>query len=361
MREIEEGAAMADRQHDLARTVLAVLFLGLLIGLSLWILRPFLVAVIWSVMIVVATWPLMTALQAGLRGKRGWAVTVMTVILSLVLILPFIAVVGTLVANAGRIAEWAKSLADFTLPPPPAWLTSLPLVGGAVAHAWERLMAQGIGELARTAAPYAGVLAKWFMARVGNFGLVFVESLMTVAIAVVLYAKGESAADWTLRFGRRLAGSNGEAAARLAAQAIRGVALGVVVTALVQSVIGGIGLAVAGVPFAAILAAVIFLLCVAQIGPLLVLAPAVIWLYWGGSTGWGTFLLVVTVVVGTLDNFLRPVLIKKGADLPFLLIFTGVVGGLIAFGLIGIFVGPVVLAVGYTLLEAWVNSGQDRG
>jgi predicted PurR-regulated permease PerM len=98
-----------------------------------------------------------------------------------------------------------------------------------------------------------------------------------------------------------------------------------------------------------------FMLAIAQLGPTLVLAPAVVWVYWSGSTGWGTFLLIWTVAVGAMDNFLRPILIKRGADLPLLLIFAGVIGGLMAFGLIGIFVGPVVLAVGYTLLEAWVS------
>ena len=132
-------------------------------------------------------------------------------------------------------------------------------------------------------------------------------------------------------------------------------ALGVGITALVQSLLGGIGLAIAGVPFATILTALMFMLCIAQLGPTLVLAPAVVWLYWSGDTGWGTFLLVWTVIVGTMDNFLRPLLIKQGADLPLLLILAGVIGGLLAFGLVGIFVGPVVLAVAYTLLEAWLG------
>jgi predicted PurR-regulated permease PerM len=181
------------------------------------------------------------------------------------------------------------------------------------------------------------------------------QFLLTVLFSAMLYAKGENAASWIKRFAHRLAGSRGEQSIRLAGQAVRGVALGVVVTALAQSVLGGIGLAVAGIPFAAILTAAMFMLAIAQVGPLLVLLPSVVWLYWSGSTGWGTFLLIWTLVVGTMDNFLRPVLIKKGADLPLLLIFAGVVGGLVAFGLIGIFVGPVVLAVGHTLLSAWVN------
>jgi predicted PurR-regulated permease PerM len=141
----------------------------------------------------------------------------------------------------------------------------------------------------------------------------------------------------------------------LAGQAVRGVALGVVVTALAQSVLGGVGLAIARIPFAGILMALMFMLAIAQVGPMPVLIPAIVWLYWSAGPGWGTFLLLWTLVVGTMDNFLRPVLIKKGADLPLLLIFAGVVGGLIAFGLIGIFVGPVVLAIAHTLLTAWMD------
>ena len=146
---------------------------------------------------------------------------------------------------------------------------------------------------------------------------------------------------------------------RLAGQAIRGVALGVVVTAVVQSLLAGLGLLVAGIPFAAPLTALAFILCIAQVGPILVLAPAVAYLFWSGQTGWGAFLLVWTIVVGTMDNVLRPVLIKKGADLPLVLVFAGVLGGLMTFGLIGIFVGPVVLAVAHTLLEAWAKEADE--
>jgi predicted PurR-regulated permease PerM len=130
----------------------------------------------------------------------------------------------------------------------------------------------------------------------------------------------------------------------------------VVVTALAQTALGGAGLVLAGVPFAAILTVVMFLLCIAQIGVVLVLAGAVAWLYWTGQSGAGTFMLVWTIVVGGMDNFLRPILIRRGADLPLLLVFAGVIGGLLAFGLIGIFIGPVVLAVADKLLTAWIDS-----
>ena len=156
------------------------------------------------------------------------------------------------------------------------------------------------------------------------------------------------------RFARRLAGERGEGAVVLAGQATRAVALGVVVTAIVQSAAAGIGLAVCGIPYATVLTAIVFVLCIAQLGPILVLLPAVVWLYWSGQPVWGTVLLVWTLVVGTLDNVLRPILIRRGADLPLLLILAGVIGGLVSFGIIGLFVGPVVLAVTYRLLGSWV-------
>jgi predicted PurR-regulated permease PerM len=200
----------------------------------------------------------------------------------------------------------------------------------------------------------------WFVDQAGSIGMMIVQFLLTVIIAAILYAGGETSTDAVRRFARRLAGQRGDDVTVLAGKAIRGVALGVGLTALVQSALGGIGLAVAGVPAAAVLTAVMFLLCVAQLGPVLVLIPAVIWLYWSGQNLWGTVLLVWSILVGSLDNFLRPILIKKGADLPLLLIFAGVIGGLLAFGIIGLFIGPVVLAVTYTLLGSWVETAEVR-
>ena len=346
---------MAETRRDLTRIVLSVLFIGVLIGVSLWILRPFLGAIIWATMIVVATWPILRAVQARLRNSRALAVTVMIFSLLIVLVVPFLLAIGTIVANADAITAWAKTLVAFHMPPPPHWLGEMPLIGAQAVDLWQQTASKGIEELVKELAPYAGNLSTWFVAEVGSLGMVLVQFLLTVAVSAILYAQGEQAAALIRRFANRLAGSRGEVSVRLAAQAIRGVALGVVVTALVQSLLGGLGLALAGVPLVPILTALMFMLAVAQIGAVPVLVPPVIWLYWSGDTGWATFLLVWTIVVGSLDNILRPILIRQGADLPLLLVLTGVIGGLIAFGLIGIFIGPVVLAVGYTLLGMWMN------
>jgi predicted PurR-regulated permease PerM len=187
------------------------------------------------------------------------------------------------------------------------------------------------------------------------------QFLLTVVISAVMYSQGEQAAELVRRFAHRLAGERGDGAVVLAGGAIRGVALGVGVTALVQAVLGGLGVALAGVPFATLLSALMFMLCIAQIGPVPVLLGAAGWAFYEGSTAWAVFLVMWSLIVGTLDNVLRPVLIRMGADLSLLLIFAGVIGGLFAFGLVGIFVGPVMLAVGYTLLEAWMNETRAPG
>jgi predicted PurR-regulated permease PerM len=341
-------------RSDLTRTTLAVLFVAGLIAACFWILRPFLPAVIWATTLVVATWPVMLRVQQRLWNRRALAVAVMTVALLLVFVVPFWLAITTIIDNFDRIVDWGTSLGSFKLPLPPEWLATIPLFGERAAQFWESVAASGVEPLVAKAAPYAGDAATWFVAALGSLGIVFVQFLLTVVIAAIMYAGGERAAAAAQRFGYRLAGERGEQSVLLAGQAIRSVALGVVVTAIAQSVLGGVGIALAGVPFAPVLTAIMFMLCIAQLGPLPVLVPVVIWLYWSGESGWGTFALVWTIVVGSLDSILRPFLIRKGAHLPLVLLLAGVIGGLIAFGLVGIFLGPVVLAVGYTLLQSWM-------
>jgi len=351
----EEPPPVAEGTRDLVRTIFAILFVTGLIAVSFWILWPFLPATIWATTLVVTTWPLMLRVQRQLWHRRWLAVVVMTVALLLVFVAPFWLAIATIAQNFDRIVSWVTALSSFKWPPPPLWLDDIPLFGDQIILLWHRLQASGITDLLGKAAPYAGSAAGWFVGALGGVGIILVQVVLTVAIAAVMYAGGERAAATVQLFGHRLAGERGRQSVLLAGQAIRGVALGVVVTALLQSVLGGIGLAIAGVPFATVLTAVMFMMCIAQLGPGLVLIPAVVWQYWTGGPGWGTFLLVWSIIVLSLDNIVRPMLIRKGAHLPMILLLAGVIGGLIAFGLVGIFLGPVVLAVAYTLLQAWMD------
>jgi predicted PurR-regulated permease PerM len=353
--------AKTSLRSDLTRTTLAVLFIGALIAACFWVLRPFLVPTLWATTIVVTTWPMLLGLQARFHGKRWLAVTVMTVLLLLVIIVPVSLAVFTVINRVDDIAALGKSLEAFTIPPAPGWLGRVPIVGAAIASAWDQLAALPHEKLSAQVTPYAGRALKWFAAQAGSAMVTSLQFLLTTIISAILYANGEAVASGIRGFARRLAGRQADQAVDLSAKAIRGVALAIVVTAVIQTSLGGIGLFVAGVPFAAVLSAVMLLLCLAQLGPALVLIPALIWVFAEQGALWGTVLLIFSIVATGIDNVVRPVLIRKGADLPLVMIFAGVIGGLVAFGILGLFIGPVVLAVSYTLLESWVLDGQPEG
>ena len=345
--------------YDLTRVTLVVLIIGVLVAGSLWTLLPFLGALIWGATIVVATWPLMLRIQRGVGGRRSLATAVMIGVMLAIFIVPFGLAIGMFLDAAVEGVELVRAFFAHGLAPPPDWIKRVPWVGERVAAQWRELAAGGPEAVIETVRPYLRPAAAWVLSITGGVGVVVVHFILTVIIAAILYSNGELAAKGVLLFAHRIGREQGERAVRLAGQAVRGVALGVIVTALVQSLLAGLGLWVSGVPRAGLLLAVMFVLGVAQLGPLPVLAPAVIWLYWSGNVGWASALLVWTVLVGTLDNILRPVLIRRGVDLPLLLIIAGVIGGLIGFGVVGLFIGPVMLAVTYTLLESWVRNDKE--
>ncbi|HEX5632811.1 MAG TPA: AI-2E family transporter YdiK, partial [Gemmatimonadales bacterium] len=340
---------------ELIRRILAVLVVLLLAFASLWILLPFLPAIIWAATIVVATWPLLERVQSRVGGRRWLATTIMSLIMLLLFFVPVGLAVTTVVDHAGDAAELGRDIATNGLPDPPAWVAGLPVVGGRVDAKWREFGALPPDELMSRIAPRLRDVSAWMLAKAGGLLLLTVQFVLTVVVTALLYANGEYAAAQCLAVARRLGGERGEELMRLAGRSVRGVALGVVVTALAQALVAGIALAATGIPAAAILTVAVFFLCLAQVGPILVMAPAVAWLYWSKHPTAGTVLLVAMLVVATMDGFLRPVLIKRGANLPLVLVFSGVIGGMLTFGIIGIFVGPVMLAVGWTLLEAWVR------
>lgn len=339
---------------DLPRMLFSITFIALMTLACFWVVQPFILGFAWASMVVVATWPLLIKIQALLWGRRSLAVIVMTLLLLLLFVLPVSVVISSVMDNSAPLVAWATQPNRLTLPTL-SWLHDVPLVGHKLLAGWQAMIAGGGGLLMAKIQPYIGQGATWLLSQVAQVGSFLIHCGLMILFSVLLYIRGERVALSVRHFAIRLGAERGDAAVLLAAQSIRAVALGVVLTAIVQSVLGGIGLAVSGIPLPTILTIVMFVLCIAQLGPLPVLIPAMIYLYWSGDTTWGTVLLVWSCVVGTLDNILRPIFIRMGADLPILLVLCGVIGGLLAFGMIGMFIGPVVLAVSYRLIFAWVH------
>lgn len=341
--------------HDLLQTLLVVAALGSLALGTFQILEPFFGAFIWATMIVIATWPLMVRIQKTLRGSRHLATTVMSALLLLLLFVPMWISISTIVLNMDMIQFWLDTAMTSEIPHAPQWLAKFPFAGASLTKRWEELRITDRMALGRQLAPYLAQVGTWFVSQVGSFGLLFAHFLLTVIISAALFLKGERAAAGVLRFAESLAGAEGRYAMILAAKAVRAVALGIVITALVQSGLAGLGLILSGIPYVTLLVALIFVCGVAQIGPVPIMAPVIIWLFWSDSPGWAIGMLIWTIILIIVDNALRPALIKRGADLPLSLVFVGVMGGLLSYGIIGLFVGPVVLAVTYTLLTTWMK------
>ena len=340
--------------QDLTRTTLGVLIIGVLLVASLWTMQAFIGPLVWATAIVVATWPLLLWVQRKLGGSRGWATTVMTLVMLLIFVVPFWAAIGAMLDASADGVEVVRSYMKNGLGPPPSWLESVPFAGKRLTAEWLELSAGGPEQFAETIRPYVKSVAAWMLAITGGMGGLLGHFLLTVIISGILYAQGEAAAAGVRAFATRLAGERGDAAVILAGQSVQSVALGVVVTALVQTTLVGLGFFVAGIPHPGLLTAIVFVLCIAQVGPILILIPAIIWMYSHASGMAATVFLIYSIPMALLDNFLRPILISRGVDLPLILIIAGVIGGLIAFGVIGLFIGPVILAVTYSSLGVWI-------
>ena len=346
----------SDSSRDLTRTVLGVLFIGALILSSAWILHPFLPALLWATTIVISTWSLLLKAQRRLGQRRSLATLVMTLALLLVVLIPLSLALGALIGSMDDIVAKAHSLDSITIPPPPDWVARIPVHGPKLSAEWQQLSAEGFGAISSKLMPYARDFLQWLAGRIGGVGAMLLQFLITIIISGVLYLNGETAARGVRKFAYRLAGSHGERAAILAANTVRGVAKAVILTAIIQSVIAGIGFLLASVPGAGLLTAAVLICSIAQLGPVLVMLPALVWKFYNGETTAGIILVVFLVVLFAIDNILRPFLMRQGGDLPILLIIAGVIGGIVGFGIMGIFVGPVVLAVTYVLLRNWVES-----
>jgi predicted PurR-regulated permease PerM len=334
------------------RSILVLLIVGLLLGV-LEILRPFATAILFGAALATAAWPLRQVLVR--RGfTRAMAGTLLLVSSLTIIALPILAVAPHL---AERLRQGTERVAAYFSASPqyPAWIAGLPLVGRHLALAWDRAIAAQ-GNIRALLEPYGANLEEVMIGVARALADSVVQVILSLAVATMFWVNGDALVGVLRGSLRRLGGATAEQVLDVAAGAIRGVAYGVVGTAAIQAVLLAIGLGLAGVPGAGMFGFVGFLLAISQIGaPLLVLiwGAAAWWLFTQDHPTWGVFLIVWGVFISTVDNFLKPWLIGFGIRMPLSLTILGVFGGFIAFGFLGLFIGPTLIAIMFILLRAW--------
>ena len=334
------------------------IILALLLGGCLLVLLPFVSALLWAVVLTFSSWPLYHRLLKLLGGRRTLAALLMALAMICVILLPFVIIGATLADNVKELTTATQRWMDAGPPAPPEWLAKVPGVGRQAAEYWQSLAADS-SKLLEVAKRFIEPVSGWLL----NVGLALGRGLFELALSILiaffLFRDGAAAAERLTTAVARIAGERGKHLLEVAGNTVRGVVYGILGTALVQAVMAGTGFLIAGVPGASVLALLTFFLSVVPMGPPLIWLPAALWLFHQGSTGWGIFMLIWGVGVSSVDNVVKPWIISQGSAMPFLLIFFGVIGGALAFGFIGVFIGPTLLAVGYRLVREWASTHRE--
>ncbi|MNQ49201.1 putative inner membrane protein [compost metagenome] len=335
------------------RLLVQILLLALL-GACLWVLAPFWSALFWAAVLAFASWPLMRILSNLLKGRESAAAALLTAGWVVLVALPLIWLVGNLAEHVRDATELVKNVQVEGLPPPPDWLPQVPLVGERLVRAWHSIDAQGAAFFA-SLRPYMGQAGNWILARSAQIGGGIVELVLSLVLVFFFYRDGPRMAIFAERALERLIGERAEHYLELVAGTVQRVVNGVIGTAAAQSVLALIGFWIAGVPGALVLAIVTFALSLIPMGPPLVWVPATAWLAWHGDYGYAVFLGIWGMfIISGVDNVLKPYLISRGGNLPLVVVLLGVFGGILAFGFMGLFLGPTLLAVAYSLISDWI-------
>ncbi len=344
-----------DQRMTAERLLLGLLLGGIGVGCVL-VLYPFFSALLWAAILVFTTWPVCEWLQAHARLRRGAVAGVMVALTAIVLVVPLALAAPGGASDVDHLRTVIEDALRAGLPNAPMWVFDIPLVGGALGDLWNRSAAD-ITVMIEPLRPYFGMVLEGglgLLLGLANGVLLFVLALF---IAFFFYLYGEPIAARLRVILHRIAGERADRLIAVTGATVRGVVLGILLTAIVQGILTAFGLWLSGVPRAVLLGAVAGFLAVLPVGAPLVWIPGALWLMGTGHLGWGIFLAVYGVVaVSGADSVIRPWFIARGAQLPFLLTVLGVLGGALSFGLLGIFLGPVLLGIGYTLLNEWAVS-----
>ena len=342
-----------------ARVAGLLALLGIGIGCFL-VVRPFISALLWAAILVYTTWPAFRLLRERLGLSPGWAALVMVLAAFLLIGLPLAFAAPT---SRGDVEALQRALEQLITDGTPGFvglLVGLPYVGPSIAD-WLASWDATTEGLVATIRPHAGMLAQNALAILLAVLSGIAELLLAILLAFFFYRDGPAIAAQAEAVMEKLAGPRGLRLVGLTGDVTRGVVYGLLGTALVQGAMTTFGLWIAGVPQPVLLGVVAGVISIMPVGAPLVWIPATIWLFVQGSWGWGLFMAIYGAAgISSVDNIIRPWLISRGANLPLLLTMLGAIGGVLAFGFLGLFLGPVMLAVGYTLLKDWAGQGAAR-
>ncbi len=314
-----------------------------------FVLRPFALPILWAAILCFATWPLHELLLKWLRGRRNLAAALMTIMLLLVLFVPFFLVGLTFTENIRSAIEWFELHREVGVQPPPEWVERIPFAGARISEYWS-MLAESAEPALNWLKPWLKQAGVWLLRHSLDFAHGVFQIAMSVLIAFFLYRDGEGVVAGIRRGFQRISGDFSQHLIDVVKLTVQSVVYGIFGTALVQSVSAGIGFFIAGVPSPVLLALFTFFLSFIPFGPPIIWIGASVWLFSQDRTGWGIFMVIYGLLaISSVDNFIRPYIISRGATLPFIVMFIGVVGGIVTFGFIGVFLGPTLLAVGYSL------------
>jgi predicted PurR-regulated permease PerM len=327
------------------------------VGWCFQILRPFVIPIIWGIIIAVAIYPVYEYLRTLLKDSTRVAAMLVTVGMLVILVWPAVLVGGLLVQHAEIVVSHVRDGTLTVLPPPPQGLETWPLIGEPLANIWNLASVNISGAFAQLE-PQIMMLAKWLLSVVTGTGLAILQFFVAVLIAGVLLAYSTPGYQLAHNIGRRLAGDRGAELADLAEATVRSVARGVLGVVLIQSALAGLGFFVAGIPAAGFWAFLCLVLGVVQIGIFPIMIPMVIYVFSTSDTVTAVLFLVWSIFVSVIDNILKPLFLGRGLEVPMLVIFMGAIGGMLLSGIIGLFIGAVVLTLGYKLFLAWLEVDQ---
>lgn len=351
-------ASPPPRENDfVSKTVEAAIRIGVLFFVAYWcfqILQPFVFPMVWGVVLAIAMYPLYRRLNNALGGDhRRVAAALLTLLMLVVLILPAAILTETVISGAQNIAEGMQA-GTMNVPPPPESIKDWPLIGSRVYDFW-RLLSENLESAVAPLLPQLQVFAKWLLAGAADAGIGILIFLVAIIISGVLLAYSAAGTHMAQAIGRRLAGERGQEFVDVAGATIRSVATGILGVAIIQALLAGIGFLAVGLPGAGLWALLVLFLCIIQIGPALVILPIIIYVFYTTDLVIAIIFTIWIVLVGLLDNVLKPLLLGRGVPVPTLIIFLGAIGGFLSAGIVGLFVGAVVLALGYRLFLLWLH------